>query len=558
MDRSLKKALQDLRSFCLRRSDLTAAGVDGLAMLARALDGLQPGPGDGDTALSLEEALAALEAIPELRAMYLSPDLRIRWCSPALESIARIQGKSLSGRRCYRAVHGRTAVCAGCPVLVALERGRPYEAPMTWNEFAPQLLYAGPVLGTGGAVDGVLVVAAAPETDPLVGPQRAAAPAAPAPPSGEAAPRRAAGQGVNVVSAGLNLMAVAPENAGYMGRTAAELLGKKCHREIAGRDDVCPGCPGVRTLATGLPAQSETEGRRPDGSRFFALIQTEPVFDPDEKVIAFTEVVSDITDAVFLRQIGRFGEGVSAALEAAPLSAVLEGMLDAALELDGFTGGVAYLASRESGEMRTVAQRNVPVGLLPGIRHAPRPSDGRAGFAGVRGEASIFILPFRLGGRLVAELRLTPSMPGTAAPVIVQTLECCRSQVAARFAQETAECERAAAAGFAEALLACSPTPVWCVDENNRVIRWNPAAARVFGWTEVEVLHDRPPMAVAGAPEWAGIFEIRAGLRTVHGYELPCACKDGSILRMTVTIVPAHVLRPADIAGMFIIEPLRS
>ena len=560
MDQRTRKALLDLRSFCSRWSDRSPDGDGPLGDLARALDDLLAAlaspagasgadiptglPGTDD--LTADDLPAALSSVPGLRAMYMSPDMHIRWCSSALASIARVQGKDLRGRRCYRAVHGRTTLCPECPVLVALERRQPREKQMTWNEFEPQMLHADPLMGAGGRVEGVLVVA----VDPAVEPAQAVAALA----VRGLVPRRAAGQGVNVVSADLNLMAVAPENAGYMGRETAELLGRKCYREIAGRDDVCPGCPGVRTLATGLTAESETEGRRPDGSRFFALIQTEPVFDPDEKVIGFTEVVSDITDAVFLRQIGRFGERGTAAVERAPLPKMLEQVLDAVLELDGFTGGAAYLAFEEPGEVRLVGQRNVPADLLASLRRTSRPGGNDAGFATTKGGESVFVVPVREGDRLVAELRLVPAVPGAAAPTIVQALVLCRGQLAARFAGERAERECQEAAGLAAALIGSFPYPVWCVDESNRIIRWNPAAAQVFGWTESEVLRGRPPLAVPDSPEWSGVFEIRSGRRAVHGYELPCLRKDGSVVRLKTTIVPAHELRPSGVAGMFIVE----
>ena len=49
-------------------------------------------------------------------------------------------------------------------------------------------------------------------------------------------------------------------------------------------------------MATGQPAEAETEGIRDDGSRFNARLQTFPIFGDDGTVTSFIEVVEDITE----------------------------------------------------------------------------------------------------------------------------------------------------------------------------------------------------------------------------------------------------------------------
>jgi signal transduction histidine kinase len=48
-------------------------------------------------------------------------------------------------------------------------------------------------------------------------------------------------------------------------------------------------------MATGLPAETETEGVRDDGSRFPVRISAFPIFGPNGQVVGFIEVVEDIT-----------------------------------------------------------------------------------------------------------------------------------------------------------------------------------------------------------------------------------------------------------------------
>jgi len=79
-------------------------------------------------------------------------------------------------------------------------------------------------------------------------------------------------------------------------KPVSAFIGEKCFKEFEKRDEVCSHCPGVRAMATGQPAEVETEGVRDDGSRFSARLHAFPAFDPDGAVTGFVEVVEDITD----------------------------------------------------------------------------------------------------------------------------------------------------------------------------------------------------------------------------------------------------------------------
>src|SRR4030043_20285 len=81
-----------------------------------------------------------------------------------------------------------------------------------------------------------------------------------------------------------------------MNKPVSELIGKKCFREFEKRDAMCPYCPGVRAMATGQPAEVETEGVRDDGSRYNVRIQAFPAFGYDGAVTGFIEITEDITE----------------------------------------------------------------------------------------------------------------------------------------------------------------------------------------------------------------------------------------------------------------------
>jgi PAS domain S-box-containing protein/putative nucleotidyltransferase with HDIG domain len=79
-------------------------------------------------------------------------------------------------------------------------------------------------------------------------------------------------------------------------KSITEIIGEKCFRIFEKRNAVCPHCPGVRTIASGKPAEVETEGVRDDGSRINVRLQTFPVVGDNGKVTRFIEISEDISE----------------------------------------------------------------------------------------------------------------------------------------------------------------------------------------------------------------------------------------------------------------------
>jgi PAS domain S-box-containing protein len=102
--------------------------------------------------------------------------------------------------------------------------------------------------------------------------------------------------GINLIDADYNIMMINSAQTRNFKKTNDQIIGGKCYQEFEKRDTVCPHCPGVQTMATGQPAEAETEGIRDDGSRFHVRIQTFPVFGQDGTTNGFIEVVEDITN----------------------------------------------------------------------------------------------------------------------------------------------------------------------------------------------------------------------------------------------------------------------
>jgi diguanylate cyclase (GGDEF)-like protein/PAS domain S-box-containing protein len=102
--------------------------------------------------------------------------------------------------------------------------------------------------------------------------------------------------GITLIDTDNNIVMVNAEQSKLFNKPASEMIGKKCFREFEKRDEVCPHCPGIQTMATGQSAEAEAEGVRDDGSRIHARIQTFPAFRQDGTMTGFIEVIEDITE----------------------------------------------------------------------------------------------------------------------------------------------------------------------------------------------------------------------------------------------------------------------
>jgi PAS domain S-box-containing protein/putative nucleotidyltransferase with HDIG domain len=91
------------------------------------------------------------------------------------------------------------------------------------------------------------------------------------------------------------VMASAAEGK-HFNKPITDFIGKKCFREFEKRETVCPHCPGVQAMATGQPAEVETEGIRDNSSRYNVRIQAFPVFSDDGRMRGFIEIYENITE----------------------------------------------------------------------------------------------------------------------------------------------------------------------------------------------------------------------------------------------------------------------
>ncbi|MEW6490501.1 MAG: PAS domain S-box protein [Thermodesulfobacteriota bacterium] len=105
-----------------------------------------------------------------------------------------------------------------------------------------------------------------------------------------------------------------------------------------------------------------------------------------------------------------------------------------------------------------------------------------------------------------------------------------------------------------EALFEASPLPTFAVDPAGRVLFWNPAAERVFGWSEGEAVGQYLPIvAPEDREEFDALRRQSLGGRGVAGVEIRRRRKDGARIDLSVSNAP---LRDADGAVVGVVAVL--
>jgi PAS domain S-box-containing protein len=90
-------------------------------------------------------------------------------------------------------------------------------------------------------------------------------------------------------------------------------------------------------------------------------------------------------------------------------------------------------------------------------------------------------------------------------------------------------------------LIEASPDALVAIDPDGTVELWNPAAERMFGWTEDEVLGGELPFVPEDrTAEFEKFFERLLDGESISGVETQRLCKDGSLLDVSVSVAPFY------------------
>lgn len=100
------------------------------------------------------------------------------------------------------------------------------------------------------------------------------------------------------------------------------------------------------------------------------------------------------------------------------------------------------------------------------------------------------------------------------------------------------------------AIILSSPIAIVSLDFDGMVKSWNPAAEKVFGWTEDEVLGKTNPIVPkARWPEFKAYFDRVLDGAALSRVEVRRERKDGQFIDLSVTTAPLHNAR-GDVSGM--------
>ena len=106
---------------------------------------------------------------------------------------------------------------------------------------------------------------------------------------------------------------------------------------------------------------------------------------------------------------------------------------------------------------------------------------------------------------------------------------------------------------FQAALIRASPIPLFSVDREGRVLMWNPAAERVFGWSAEEVCGNALPILDReDREEFTEMQERVSRGEALAGVHFTCRTHDGSPVEVFLSISPVH-LSPGDTESMAVL-----
>lgn len=211
-------------------------------------------------------------------------------------------------------------------------------------------------------------------------------------------------------------------------------------------------------------------------------------------------------------------------------------------------------STQQLGAVRGLCGRVADTGQPLWLEEVPgaRESETAAGaFAGV---------PLAFGGGpagalCVADLRSRTWTPGERAALadLAEVLVAQAAPAGEQDERESAEDHlREIADGFA-AVIEASPLPIVAIDREGRIELWSPAAERMFGWTQAEVLRKHSPLVPEHEREAADRLRERvlAGER-LTGMEIRRVRKDGTAIDLSFSTAPLTT-RAGEIYGSIII-----
>ncbi|HEX9937749.1 MAG TPA: PAS domain S-box protein, partial [Longimicrobium sp.] len=304
-----------------------------------------------------------------------------------------------------------------------------------------------------------------------------------------------------------------------VGRSIMELTVPEISREEGERI--------MARLAVGECWHGEFLVRRRDGTTFPALVSDAPILDPAGRLIGIIGTSSDVSARKRAEEALRDSEARYRTLFETMAQGVVfmddrgrvRSANPAALEILGLSRDEILELSADHPRMRMLDEDGSPLprGECPGTM-ALRTGQVAERMVGVHN-------PVQQRCRWLLVHARPQRASGDAAP--------CGAYVTFTdiTAQREAEAAQRGARQKLDAILRTTPLATIVVDRGGKVLMWNPAAERMFGWTADEVVgHPYPLVPADGAPAPHAIFEDAYDGIVWNGQEVRRRTRDGRVL----------------------------
>jgi PAS domain S-box-containing protein len=191
------------------------------------------------------------------------------------------------------------------------------------------------------------------------------------------------------------------------------------------------------------------------------------------------------------------------------------------------------------GDLAALRRGVVQIIEVRSVSHLPA---GRAIVA--EGIQSYAVVPLIAQGELIGSLNLgAPEPGGPSAENLIVAREIA-DQLAIALQQGRLHEDLTRSRDALKAVVDSAPVPIYAFDNNGAVTMWNPAAERLFGWTEAEVIgRPLPTVPPDRQAEFHALFERTRRGEALTAVEVRRQRKDGSPLELLVSTAP---LRGAD------------
>jgi PAS domain S-box-containing protein len=291
-----------------------------------------------------------------------------------------------------------------------------------------------------------------------------------------------------------------------------------------------------------------------------------------ENVRLFRELearTQDLTRSVGeLQALNEVSQAVGSTLD---LETVLATIVSRAVELSGSAEGIVYEFDEATGTFHARATHQVTPEHLQTLRASPvHLGEGAVGRAGVirrpvqvadiqeewqlvapqvrelharEGMRSLLAVPLVREDRLLGGLVILRRERGVFAPEIVAMLQTFATQSVLAIHNARLFDEIQGQKQYSEALVEGSPVAIATMDLHGAVVGWNPAAERLFGYTQSEAI-GRPLEDLVATPETRE--EVRAGIHQgLRGERRRLitrrARKDGTLVDVEISAMPVIV-----------------